>query len=122
MQEVVWQERNNIEIQLYENVSVEDMQNAVHQLESMCSQHDKVNVLLDTGGMDDYDPKIIQEHARFYEKYKDKLNRFALVSESGFQRFILDQIGKIADTDIRTFSNAETEKAREWIFPSRLPG
>ena len=122
MQEVVWQEENNIEIQLYRDVTVEDMKNAVHQLESLCAQHDHVNVLLDTGGMDDYDPAIVKEHAEFYRKYKEKLNRFAVVSESDFQRFLLETFDKVSDTEIRTFTNAETDEARKWIFPSRLPG
>lgn len=122
MQEVVWQERNNIEIQLYHDVSLSDMKNAVHQLESMCAQHETVNVLLDAGGMEDYDPEIIMENARFYNEYKEKLGRFAVVSESDFQRFLLKQFDKVTETEIRTFTNAETDQARQWIFPSRLPG
>ena len=122
MQEVVWQEQNNIEIQLYNKVSVEDMKSAVHQLESLCAQHDRVNVLLDTGGMDDYDPEIVKEHAEFYRKYKGKLNRFAVVSENDFQRFLLETFDEVSDTEIRTFTNAETDEARQWIFPARLPG
>jgi len=122
MQEVVWQERNNIEVQLYNKVTVEDTKNALHQLESMCTQHDSVNVLLDLGGMDEYDPSMIKEHVNFYNKYKDKLNRFAVISESGFQRFLLEQLNKTTDTTFRTFTNEQTEEARSWIFPSRLPG
>ena len=122
MQEVVWQEKNQIEIQFWNTLTRDEFKEAMHQLESLAAQHHKINVLIDAVGVEKFEPSVLIEDFEFYQKYNSHLDRVAVVSDSAFQRFIVEQFGKFADTEVRTFPDKSIDEARTWIFPSRLPG
>jgi hypothetical protein len=121
MQEVVWQEDNKIEIILYDNVTLEDFKNVIHQLESLCAQNQKINVMIDAVAVKKYDFKVMMEEYDFYKKYRNHLNRVAIVSDSKFQLFLTKLFSDFSETEIKAFTNEEVETARKWIFPSRFP-
>ena len=122
MQEVVWQENNQIEIQFWNHLTRDEFKEAVHQLESLAAQHPKINVMIDAVGMDGFDAGVVIDDYGFYQKYKDRLDRVAVISDSKFQSFLVEQFDKFSDVEIRTYTNDQIDEARKWIFPSRLPG
>lgn len=122
MHEVVWQEDNKIEISLWGDLKENEFAEVFHQLESLAAAHPKINVLIDAGGIERYDIGMTFEQYDFYKEYKNRLDKVALVSERPFEQFMTKILNKFSDTTFRAFSNAETDAARKWIFPSRLPG
>lgn len=122
MQEVVWQEKNQIEIQFWDHLSRDEFKEALHQLESLAAQNPKINVMIDAVGMDGFDTGIVIDEYSFYQKYKDHLDRVAIISDSKFQDFLVNQFNKFSDVEVKAYINDEIDEARKWIFPSRLPG
>jgi hypothetical protein len=119
---VYWQDGNKIEITLKDKLTQSDMEQIIHQLESLSAMYQDLQVLLDAGQVQKYDFKIILENFDFYKRYKKHLKRVALVSDKKFAPFILKQLNRMSDTEFRQFNDEELELARKWIFPSRLPG
>ncbi len=122
MQEVVWQEGESIEIIVWDDLTVDEFKQVIHQLESMCTAHPKIKVMLDAGGLESAEFKIIMEEYDFYKKYKNHLERVAVVTDSRFEAFMTGIFDKFAEAEFRVFPNAKTNEARKWVFPSRLPG
>jgi hypothetical protein len=121
MQEVVWQEGDSIEIIVWGDLTVDEFKQAIHQLESLCTAHPKIKVLLDAGGLESTQAGIGIEEYDFYKKYKHHLERVAVVTDSRFQAFLTSLFNKFTDAEFRVFPNKKTDEARKWIFPSRLP-
>jgi len=122
MYEVIWQDGNKIEILVSGKLTGDEFKEVIHQLESLCAAHPKINVLIDTAGLESYDFKVVREDYDFFKKYKDHLKRVALVSDNKFHSFISGIFNEFTDAEIKTFSEDDIEPARKWIFPSRLPG
>jgi len=121
MQEVVWQEGDSIEIGLWGELSTDEFKQVIHQLESLSAAHPKINVLLDAGGLEKSDMSVMIEEYDFFKKYKDHLRRVAVITDSRFEELLTNIFNKFTDAEMRVFPNKETEQARRWIFPSRLP-
>lgn len=121
MYQVIWQEDDKIEIALSGKLTSEEFAQVIHQLESLCTMKPHINVLFDAGDIENYDFKIILDEFDFYKKYKNHLNRVALVSDRKFESYLLNQFNKFTNTEFKTFPDNEIEQARKWIFPSRLP-
>ena len=121
MQEVVWQEKNSIEIIMWDDVTDDEFKQIIHQLESLCAANPKINVLLDAGGLKSVPSKLIIDEYDFYKKYKNHLERVAVVSDSKFESIMTNLFNKFTDAEFKVFPNNQTEEARKWIFPSRLP-
>lgn len=121
MYQVIHQDGDQIEFGLWDELSEDEFRQVIHQLESLCTAHQKINVLFDAAGMEKYNFKMLMDEFDFYKKYRSHLDRVALVSDRKFEKFILDQFNKFTDTEFRTFGNEQIEEARKWIFPSRLP-
>lgn len=122
MYEVVWQENEKIEFLFTDELTLDEFKQVIHQLESLATMYQNINVLFDASGLKKYDFKIILEELDFYRKYKSHLNRIAIVSDTTFPDFIQDLFNRFSDTELATFSTAEIDKARKWVFPSPLPG
>lgn len=121
MQEVVWQDKNSIEIIVWDDLKESEFKQVIHQLESLCVAYPKINVLFDAGGLKSSEFKMAFDEYDFYKKYKDHLARVAVVTDSIFEKAMTGLFNQFTGTDFRVFSNEETDKARQWIFPSRLP-
>ncbi|NIR46884.1 STAS/SEC14 domain-containing protein [candidate division KSB1 bacterium] len=121
MYQVIAQEGEKIEISLYGELTADEFQQVIHQLESLCTMHPHIYVLFDAGGLEKYDFKVFLEEYDFYKEYKSHLKRVALVSDKNVQSFLLDLFNRFTDTEFRTFDDNQIEEARKWIFPSRLP-
>lgn len=122
MQEVVWQEGDSIEIIVWDDLTEAEFRQVIHQLESMCTAHPKIKVLLDAGGLKSAKFQMVLDEYDFYKKYKDHLERVAIVSDSKFEAMMTGLFNKFAKAEFRVFPNKQTEAARKWIFPSPLPG
>lgn len=121
MQEVVWQEKNSIEIIIWDDLTEDEFKQVIHQLESLCTAHPKINVLLDAGGLKSAPPKLIIDEYDFYKKYKQHLDKIAVVSDSKFELIMTSLFNQFTEAEFKVFPNDKTEEARKWIFPSRLP-
>jgi thymidine kinase len=122
MQEVVWQEGDSIEIIIWDDLTEDEFKQVIHQLESMCTAHPKIKVLLDAGGLKSVKFQMVLDEYDFYKKYKDHLERVAIVSDSKFEAMMTGLFNKFTKAEFRVFPNKKTEVARKWIFPSPLPG
>ncbi len=121
MHEVVWQEGNSIEIVVWDEVTKEEFQEVLHQLESLCAANPKINVLFDASALKKADFPLILEEYDFYQKYKSHLERIAIISSSPIEKLLGGMFNKFADAEIRVFSDNKEQAAQKWIFPSRLP-
>ncbi|MBD3290353.1 hypothetical protein GF337_16235 [candidate division KSB1 bacterium] len=121
MYQVIYHEDNKIEFSIREELTTEEFQQIIHQLESLCTMHSEINVLFDAAGLEKYASNVIWEEYDFYKKYKTHLKRLALVSDRTFESFILKQLNKFSDTEFKAFGLDQIEEARKWIFPSKLP-
>ncbi|MDZ7725617.1 MAG: STAS/SEC14 domain-containing protein [candidate division KSB1 bacterium] len=121
MYQVVHETDGHIELSLWSTVTEEEFKQVIHQLESLCTSHQKIHVLLDAARMEKYDFNIYIEEFDFYKKYKEHLGRVALVSDKAFEKFMTGVFSKFSQIEFKSFGDAEIEKAREFIFPSRLP-
>lgn len=121
MYQVIYQEDNKIEFALWNGLTTDEFQQLIHQLESLCTMYPDINVLFDASGLKKYELNVIMDEYDFYKKYKSHLKRFALVSDKRFEAFVLNQMNKFSDTEIKTYDIDEIEEARKWIFPSKLP-
>lgn len=121
MYQVIWQDGNKIEIALSGQLTNEEFTQVIHQLESLCTMNPHINVLFDAVDIENYDFKIILDEFDFYKKYKNHLNRVALVSDRKVESFLVSQFNKFTNAEFKTFQDSEIEQARKWIFPSRLP-
>ena len=121
MYQVIYQKDNKIELGLSDHLTQDDFIQIIHQLESLCSSHAKINVLLDASDLENYEARIFLDEYDFYKKYKKSLNRVAIVSDRKFESYILDQFNKFSDTEFKSFTPKNVEEARKWIFPSKLP-
>lgn len=122
MYQVIWQEEHKIEIALSDVVTVDEFRQVIHQLESLCRMYPHINVLFDAAGASKYDFKIVLDEFEFFKKYKQYLQRVALVSDSRFAEFLMKTFDRFTDTEFKQFDDEQIEEARKWIFPSRLPG
>lgn len=122
MHEVVWQEGNSIEIIVWEELTRKELKEVLHQLESLCSGNREINVMLDAGGLNQAEVSALKDEYDFYKKYQNHLARVALVTDDRFKQFLGGIFAKFSDLELRVFTNEQTDEAREWIFPSRLPG
>lgn len=121
MYQVIWQEGNKIEFSFEGELTADDFQQVIHQLESLCTMHAHINVLFDAMTLGKYDFKVLLDEYDFYKKYKNHLKRVALVSDKKFATFLLDQLNKLTQTEFKSFETNQIDQARKWIFPSRLP-
>lgn len=119
--QVICQEKENIEIGLDGDLTVDEFKQVIHQLESLCTAHPRINVLFDATHLEKYEFKIALEEYDFYKKYKNYLGRVAVVSDRPFFTFMTKLFGKFIDAEYEHFSSDDIEKAREWIFVPRLP-
>ncbi len=115
------QEENKIEFVLSEEVTENEFRQIIHQLESLCTMYNQINVLMDASQVSKYDFKILLDEYDFYKEYKSHLYRIAVVSDRKFQNFMAEMFNKFSDTEIKVFESDDIEDARKWIFPSRLP-
>lgn len=121
MYQVIWQEEHKIEIALTDEITADEFRQVIHQLESLCTMNPHINVLFDARDAKKYDFKIVLDEFDFFKKYKQYLQRVALVSDSRFAEFLIKMFDRFTDTEFRHFDTDKTEEARNWIFPSRLP-
>jgi cobyrinic acid a,c-diamide synthase len=119
--QVIYQKDNKIELGLSDHLTQDDFIQIIHHLESLCSSHAKINVLLDASDLENYEARIFFDEYDFYKKYKKSLNQVAIVSDRKFESYILDQFNKFSDTEFKSFTPENVEEARKWIFPSKLP-
>ncbi len=118
---VYWQETDKIEFTISDNFTAAEFKQIVHHIESLMAMYGKVSVLFDAVGAVKYDFKIVIEDFDFYQKYKDKLGRVAIVSDGKFEKWFLNTFSKFSNTEIKHFESDKIEAARKWIFPSKLP-
>ena len=116
-----WQEQNKIEIALTGELTREEFLQVIHQLESLCTMYQEINVLLDAARVEKYAFNVIWDEIDFFKKYKKHLKRVAIVSDFTFESFILKMFSNFTETEFKTFKPEQLEEARKWIFPSRLP-
>lgn len=121
MYQVIWQEDNKIEFAFEGALTADEFQQVIHQMESLCTMHPQIHVLFDAMTLEKYDFKILLDEFDFYKKYKNHLNRVALVSDKKFAKFLLDQFNKLTQTEFKSFDTSQIDEARKWIFPSKLP-
>jgi hypothetical protein len=121
MYQVIFQEGNKIEIALSDVLTQEQFIQVIHQLESLGAANTDINVLFDASDLKKYNFKIVLDELDFYKNYKNLLKRVAIVSDLKFESFLLTQFNKLTDVEFKSFAPEEIEKARNWIFPSRLP-
>jgi len=121
MYQIIEQSKHQIEIALTEKLTKEEFIQVIHNLESLIKTFGPINILFDAAELKIYDFKIMLDEFEFYKTYKDKINRIALISQSEFQKFFISLFDKFADIDIKAFYPTESDKARKWIFPSKLP-
>jgi vacuolar-type H+-ATPase subunit B/Vma2 len=121
MYNVYWQEGNKIEITIFEELTQSEMEQIIHQLESLSAMYQEINVLIDAVKVKRYDLRIMIENYDFYKKYSKHLKKVAIVSDRKFANWLGEQLNKFTETELKVFKNDELEDARQWIFPSRLP-
>ena len=121
MYQVVYQEENKIEILLKNELTKDEFKQVIHQLESLCTMYDNINVLFDASEIKKYDFTIILEEFDFYKKYKQYLSRLAIVTDLKAESFFIKIFNKFSDTEFEIFTIENIEQARKWIFPSKLP-
>lgn len=121
MYNVYWQDTNKIEFTLNGELTEEEFRQIIHHLESLSAMYNEINVLLDAANVEKFDFKILLQQSEFYKRYKQHLKKFAVVSDSKFETFVLDLLNPFTDTEFKTFKGNQIEEARKWIFPSRLP-
>jgi hypothetical protein len=121
MYQVIYQDGNNIEIALSGDLSKDEFIQVIHQLESLCSANTEISVLFDASDLKKYEFRIILDEFDFYKKYKNLLNRIAMVSDLKFESFLIKQFERFSDVEFKSFASEHIEAARKWIFPSKLP-
>lgn len=121
MYQVIYQDGPQIEFSLHGDLTEDEFKQVIHQLESLCTMHQEINVLFDAQGLEKYQFKIFLEEFDFYKKYRNHLKRVAFVSDRKFETFMINQFNKFSGTEFKPFQNNQIEEARKWIFPSRLP-
>lgn len=121
MHEVVWQEGNGIEIVVWDELTKKEFQEVIHQLESLCAAHPKINVLFDASALKKANFPLILEEYDFYQKYRHHLERIAIISNSLIEKFVGGMFNRFTDAEIRVFPDKKEKSAQQWIFPSRLP-
>ena len=121
MYQVIYQEENKIELSLWDELSADELQQVVHQLESLCTLYPEIHVLFDAGALKKYSVQTMLDEYDFYKKYKKSLKRVAIVSDKTIEKFFLNLLGKFSDTEIKIYDDDQIEQARKWIFPSKLP-
>lgn len=115
MHHVLRQHENAIDIALQDDVTRDEFKEVIHQLESLCTMHPKIRVLLDASAVRSYEFSLLLEEFDFYKKYKKHLERMAIVSDGRFQTFALNMLGKFADSDIEAFPPDQLREARLWL-------
>ncbi len=122
MYEVIWQEQGKIEILLTNQLTRDDFQQILHQLESLASMYSEVNVLLDGSGLEKFDFDVDMQDTELYKAYKDNLNKIAFVADGSFPEFMKEKFQPFENAEIEIYSNNQVKDARKWVFPSPLPG
>lgn len=118
---VYFQDTDKIEMVLSGEIAQEEYQQVMHQLESLSVMYPNINVLLDTTEVSGYDVAVFKTELDFFTRYKQHLDRIAIVTSGAMRKLALETVNRMVDTDIRVFEPKEIEAARKWIFPSRLP-
>lgn len=121
MYQVIYQEEDKIEIGLSGTLEEGEFIQVIHQLESLCTMHPKINVLFDASELDSFPVNMMIENTDFYKEYKDHLHRVAFVSDKKFQNLMVKFFNQFSDAEIKSFDTGNVEEARKWIFPTKLP-
>jgi len=121
MQEVVWQDGNKIEIIVWGELTEDEFRQVIHQLESLCTAHPKINVLLDAGGLEKADFQVGIEEYKSYRDYKKHLNRVAVVSDSRFESFLTNWFNKFTEAEFRVFLINRPRKREGGYSPRGSP-
>lgn len=121
MYQVIYQEDNKIELSLWDELTADELQQVVHQLESLCTMYPEIHVLFDAGALKKYSVQMMLDEYDFYKKYKKNLKRVAIVCDKTIAKLFLNLLGKFSDTEMKIFDDDQIEEARSWIFPSKLP-
>lgn len=116
-----YQETNKIELVLSDKLTKSELLQITHQLESLSTMYNGINVLIDAGNLSVYDITTGMDELNMLRHNLNRIERIAIVSDDKFYQFITKILGKLTDTEIRSFPVKEVEKGRNWIFPSRLP-
>ncbi len=116
-----YQETNKIELVLSDKLTKSELLQITHQLESLSTMYNGINVLIDAGNLSAYDITTGMDELNMLRHNLNRIERIAIVSDDKFYQFITKILGKLTDTEIRSFPVKEVEKGRNWIFPSRLP-
>lgn len=121
MYQVIYQEENKIEILLKNAITKDEFKQVIHQLESLCTMYDNINVLFNATEIIKYDFTIVLDEYDFYKKYRQYLARLAIVTDLKAESFFVKIFNKFSDAEIKIFKVEDIEEARKWIFPSKLP-
>lgn len=116
-----YQETNKIELVLSDKLTKSELLQITHQLESLSTMYNGINVLIDAGNLSAYDITTGMDELNMLRHNLNRIERIAIVSDDKFYQFITKILGKLTDTEIRSFPVKEVENGRKWIFPSRLP-
>ena len=116
-----FQETNKIELVLSDKLTKSELFQITHQLESLSTMYNGINVLIDAGSLTSYDISTGMDELNMLRHNLNRIERIAIVSDDKFYQFIAKILGKLTDTEIRSFSVLEIEDGRNWIFPSKLP-
>jgi hypothetical protein len=121
MQEVVKQEDNRIEIMVWDELTESEFRQVIHQLESLCAENPRIDVMLDAARLKKVDFKAAIDEYDFYKHYRKHLERIAIVSDSQFASWLGAMFREFDNVDLKVFPAQEADEARKWIFPPRLP-
>lgn len=116
-----FQEENKIELVMSGNITRDEFQQLTHQIESLCAMYPDVNVLLDATAVETYDFRIVLDEFKFLKNNEKRMDTVTIVSDRAVFTYMSAVLNRILDMKIIHFPADQLRKARDIVFPSRLP-
>ena len=121
MYATIKQDTNRIEIMLTDKFTEDEFTQVIHQLESLCTMYQNVSVLLDGIAIKEIDFQVEPGEFELYRKYPSHIERIAILAHELRKGFFLDFFKPFRETEVKCFPPEKEKKARDWVFPSKLP-
>ena len=121
MYATIKQDTNKIEIMLAEPFTRDEFIQVIHQLESLCAMYQEIHGLMDGLAVKKIDFQVEPKEFELYKKYASHVGQVAVLSHTQCASFFHDFFAQFADCEFKTFSIEQSQQARNWVFPSKLP-
>jgi SpoIIAA-like len=107
---------NALRIIAPEKIKADDFRQIAPQVDSLISQHGTIRLLIDASGFNGWENiTAFANHARFVKTHQQNVERIAVITAHGWQRWLIDAVKTFVHPEVRAYDKSYESEALQWI-------